>query len=91
MAAAERMTKTARVQLRVTPQDSALLREAAGLAHESLSEFVVESARQRAERLLADRTRFELDDEHWATFAAALDRPAEPKPAVVELLERAKP
>jgi hypothetical protein len=36
--------------------------------------------------VLADRTKFVLDDDTRARFAAALDCPAEAKPAVLELM-----
>ena len=84
-------TKDRRLNLRVALEDEDLFREAAELEHESLSQFIVESARERAERLLADRTRFVLDDEQWAAFTAALERPAEVVPAVVELFKRSRP
>lgn len=84
-------TKTSRLNLRVAPADDALLRQAAELLGETMSEFLVESARERAERLVADRTRFVLADEQWCAFCAALDRPAEVKPAVRELFERLRP
>jgi uncharacterized protein (DUF1778 family) len=45
----------------------------------------------RAEMARADRTRFVLDVETWDAFTAALDRPAEVKPAVSELLRRPRP
>jgi uncharacterized protein (DUF1778 family) len=84
-------TKTGRVNLRVAPADDALLRQAAALVGETLSDFLVGSGRERAERLVADRTRFVLDDKAWAKFDAALDRPARVKPQVRELFERSRP
>jgi uncharacterized protein (DUF1778 family) len=83
--------KTARLNLRVAAADDALLRQAAELIGETLSEFVVESARERAERLVADRTRFVLDADAWSAFCDALDRPAEVKPALRELFGRPRP
>ncbi len=83
--------KTHRVQLRVAPSDDALLRRAASLRDESLSEFLVESGRERAERLLADRTEFVVSDAQWQAFAAALDRPAVIRPELVELFARPRP
>jgi len=83
--------KTKTVNFRVAPTDDALLRQAAELLGESLSEFLVESGRERAERLLADRTRFVLDAASWDSFCAALDRPAQVKPALRELFERPRP
>ena len=84
-------TKTARVNLRVAPADDVLLRQAAELLGETLSEFLIESGRERAERLIADRTRFVLDDARWTAFNDALDRPAEIKPELRELFARSRP
>jgi uncharacterized protein (DUF1778 family) len=83
--------KTSRRQLRVSPADDEIFRRAAAAAGESVSEFLVTSGRARAEMILADRTEFVLDGDAWARFAAALDRPAEVKPAVVELMRRSRP
>ena len=51
----------------------------------------VESTRARAERILADRTRFVLDGEQWEEFSLALERPPEARPELVELFARARP
>lgn len=84
-------TKDHRLNLRVAAVDADLFREAAEMRHESLSQFMVEGARERAERLLADRRRFVIDDDAWASFTAALDRPAETNAAVVDLFRRPRP
>lgn len=86
-----RETKSQRVHLRVAQSDDELFRNAAAATHESLSEFLVESGRERAERVLADRTRFALSPADWQAFTAALDRPARELPAVVELFRRPRP
>jgi uncharacterized protein (DUF1778 family) len=83
--------KTSRRNLRVSPTDDDLFRQAAAAIGASVSEFLVESGRERAEMILADRTQFVLDEDAWQAFMAALDRPAEVKPAVVELLRRSRP
>jgi uncharacterized protein (DUF1778 family) len=83
--------KTARLNLRVSRVDSELFRAAAVTRDESLSEFIVESGRERAERILADRDRFVLDDERWTAFNAAVDRPAEVRSELVELFARTRP
>ena len=84
-------TKTHRVHLRVAADDDELLRSAAASAQQTLSEFLIESGRERAERLLGDRTRFVLPDAEWDRFAGALDRPARKNQALVELFRRARP
>ena len=83
--------KTVQRTLRLTPADDVLLRQAAALVGESVSEFVVESGRQRAEMTLADRTVFILDDDAWRTLRAQLDRPAQAPPEVIDLLRRGRP
>lgn len=88
---AMRETKDQRVHLRVAASDDELFRTAAAAANESLSAFLVESGRQRAERLLADRTRFVLAPTQWRRFTAALDRPPREIPELVELLRRPPP
>jgi uncharacterized protein (DUF1778 family) len=80
-----------RVNLRVAARDDELFRRAAAVADESLSEFLVESGRERAERLLADRTRFVLSEADWIAFTKALDRPAQADPALVALFQRPRP
>jgi len=84
-------TKTQRVHVRVAATDDELFRSAAAAAHESLSEFLVESGRERAERLLAERSRFVLSPAQWRKFTAALDRPPRAIPELVELFRRPRP
>ena len=84
-------TKTSRRNLRVSPADDVLFREAAALAGESVSEFLVESGRERAETMLADRTDFALDRKAWTAFLAELDRAAAARPELVELMQRPRP
>jgi uncharacterized protein (DUF1778 family) len=83
--------KAERMHLRVAASDDELFRSAAAAKHESLSEFLVGSGRERAERILADRTRFLLSASDWDAFTAALDRPARAVPAVDELMNRSRP
>jgi uncharacterized protein (DUF1778 family) len=84
-------TKTERVHLRVAAADDQLFRNAAAAADESLAESLMESGRERAERVLADRTRFVLSPAEWRDFTAALDRQPREIPALVELFRRSRP
>jgi len=83
--------KTQRLHLRVAASDDEMFRSAAAAAHESLSEFLVESGRERAERVLADRTRFVLSSSQWRKFTAALDRSPREVSELVELFRRPRP
>jgi uncharacterized protein (DUF1778 family) len=84
-------SKTKRLNLRIAEDDRALFDRAASAQRESLSQFLVESGRERAERLLADRTSFRVDSEDWDTLVAAMDRPAQVRPELVRLFARARP
>ena len=83
--------KDQRVHLRVAASDDELFRSAAAAASESLSEFLVESGRERAERLLADRTRFVLSATEWRRLTAELDRPPRELPELAALFGRSRP
>jgi uncharacterized protein (DUF1778 family) len=71
----EPSTRSAKLDLRLTPEAKKKLQTAAETAGRTVSDFVLESALVRAEETLADRNRFGLDAEHWKAFMAALDSP----------------
>lgn len=79
------------VNLRINEQDRALFDEAAECRDETLTQFLVESGRERAERLLADRNRFVLDEEQWQELMEMLDRPPRVNPGLVDLFSRPRP
>src|SRR5437867_9960320 len=70
------ITRTEKLDLRLTPSAKRVLQSAANAARRSVSEFVLESALARAEETLPDRQRFGIDAERWAAFQAVLDAPA---------------
>ena len=83
---ATRSNRTQKLDLRLTPAAKKTLRAAAAAAHRSVSDFVLESAVERAEQTLAERRHFGLDAEHWAAFMAALEAPVRALPRVRRLL-----
>ena len=83
--------KTKLVSFRVTEIDDLLVRQAADLSDETITDFYVEGAKERAQRLMADRAHFVLDDKSWSEFLRALDSPAEVRPELVDLFSRARP
>ena len=82
------VTRTEKLDLRLTPSAKRVLQSAATAAQRSVSEFVLESALARAEETLPDRRRFGLDAERWAAFQVALDAPARPNPRLKKLLQK---
>jgi uncharacterized protein (DUF1778 family) len=83
--------KQARIAVRITPNQDALIRDAAALRGQSLTDFITMAAVQLAEDTLADRRTFRLQDIAWTEFAAILDRPAHRVPELVELLSERPP
>lgn len=55
-------------------------------SHKTVSDFVLESALERADSVLVDRQAFRLDARRWNAFMAALDAPAKPRPRLARLL-----
>ncbi len=82
-----RTRRSAKLDLRISPEAKEKLKAAAGAAQRSVSEFVLESALARADEALADRTRFGLDAKRWAAFLQALDAPPRRLPRLERLFK----
>jgi uncharacterized protein (DUF1778 family) len=83
----ERSVRTAKLDLRLSPEAKEKLQAAASVSQRSVSEFVLESALVRAEETLTDRTRFGLDADQWKAFLAALDAPPRNLPRLNRLFQ----
>lgn len=68
--------KTRRIEIRITEEERSLEQAAAAVSGETLSEFVRRAARREAERTLAERTRYILDDKAAQRFLTALEQPS---------------
>jgi uncharacterized protein (DUF1778 family) len=80
--------KGQRLSLRVEDRDRELFDRAADANRETLTQFLVAGGRERAERLLADRTRFQLSPDAWEELVAIMDRDARPNPQLAKLFSR---
>lgn len=83
--------RSSKLDLRLTPEAKARLSAAARERHQSVSQFVLSSALERADETLADRQHFGLDAERWRAFMAALDSPPRALPRVERLLREPTP
>lgn len=84
-------TKTTRLNVRTSPEQDALIRQAAAATHTTMSEFMLESATTRAVHVLADRRWFQLENDAFEEFRAMLDRPAIFKPRLAESMRAEDP
>jgi uncharacterized protein (DUF1778 family) len=68
--------KEARIEVRTTREQKDLIARGASLHGQNVTDFILSSAREKAEMILADQREFVLPEDRWNAFVAALDRPA---------------
>lgn len=86
MSTVMRRAKTKRLNLRATSFQEELIRVAAQKSHASVTDFILQSACQKAEQTLADQREFVVPESQWKAFLKLLDRPTPPKPRLKRLL-----
>jgi len=91
MPVTETRRRSRRLELRTTPHERALIDRAVAASDTDLTEFVVASAVQAAQRLLADRDDFVLDADALEAWEAINSRPARDLPGLRRLMERPSP
>lgn len=87
----ESRRRSRRMELRTTPEERDLIDRAVATTGTDLTDFVVTEACDAARRVLADRDRFELDEETLTAWEALNARPAHDLPGVRRLMRRASP
>lgn len=83
--------KTQRINLRTTVRQEATIRRAAEATHRSVTDFVLEAASLEAERIMADRRRFDLSDEQFSEFERLLDQELPSNSKLKKLANRQSP
>ncbi len=76
------------IQIRASAETKAILNRAAALRGQKLSEFMLDSARRRAEEAILDQRVFFLDPADHEAFLARLDSPSKPTKALRDLMAR---
>ncbi|MDX3658462.1 DUF1778 domain-containing protein [Streptomyces sp. ID05-26A] len=87
----QRQPKGERINLRASSLQEQVLRQAAAVTHKTMTDFILESAVTQAERVLADRRWFMLDERQWEEFERLLDLPVQDLPKMRRLLTRESP
>ena len=77
-----------RVEVRVTPEQDALIRQAAYLEDTTVTAFVLDTVTARAKRVLKQHQDLVLSNDAFDRFIAELDQPAEAVPELVDLFKR---
>ena len=83
--------RSARLGLRATPEQEAVLRRAADVAHKSLTDFILDSACRAAEQTLLDQRLFVASGSQCQALMELLERPAQPNAGLRDLFSRKAP
>ena len=75
------------LSIRPNSQQKRVIAQAAKLLNVSVSQFVLQRAYLDAQAVIAEQTRFGLNDDQWAKFIAALDAPPKELPRLKKLLQ----
>jgi len=79
------------INIRSTEDTRSLIDRAAALSGKTRTDFVLDSARIRAESMLLDQRLFVVDDERYAALLALLDQPAMPTERLRQLFGGSSP
>lgn len=80
--------KRHRLEVRVTPEQDSLIREAADLEHATVTSFVLDTVNARATAVIEQRRDLTLSNAAFDRFMAELDKPAAPVAELSELFQR---
>jgi len=83
--------RSARLGLRATPEQEAVLRRAADVAHKSLTDFILDSACLAAEQTLLDQRLFMVTGSQYQTLMDLLQRPEQVNDGIRNLFARKAP
>lgn len=84
------VTKSERINLRASTREESLLRRAAEAEDVPMSAFILGTAVEQAERVLADRRWFTADSKQFEEFVRLLDEPVQTD-RLAELFSRPTP
>jgi len=67
--------KEMRINVRISPEQKAVIALAAQLQHTTISHFVIENAYQAANKFISEQTHIEMDEKQFEYFCQVLDNP----------------
>ncbi len=83
-------TKEDRLQVRLDARSKSVLQRAAGYRHKTVSQFVLATALEEAEKVIRENEVVTLSDPDWTVFYAALIDPPAPNAALRQAFARYK-
>jgi uncharacterized protein (DUF1778 family) len=82
------MSRSARLEVRVTPELQSLIKRASEIEGRTVSDFVVSAVRESAERRIEEAHVYRLSVEDQRIFADAILTPPQPTEALVRAFRR---
>ena len=82
------VTKSDRIELRLTRQQKAEIEQAAAISGRSVTDFSVPLLVKEAEEVIRVDRDLRMSKESWDAFNEILDRPAKPVRGLADLLQR---
>ncbi|MCV5900025.1 DUF1778 domain-containing protein, partial [Escherichia coli] len=67
--------KEQRIDLRLTDDDKSIIEEAAAMSNQSITQFMVSSASERAVKVIEQHRRLVLSEEAWNLVMDAISNP----------------
>lgn len=89
--ATSRVNKNQRIEVRATERQETILRQAAAATDRTMTDFILDSAVDHAERVLAERRWFVASPEQYDEFLRMLDEPLESTAKFEKLWSRPSP
>jgi uncharacterized protein (DUF1778 family) len=83
--------RSARLGVRATTEQEAVLRRAADVARKTLTDFILDSACKAAEQTLLDQRLFMVSGEQYVALIDLLERPEQPNDGLRDLFARKAP
>jgi uncharacterized protein (DUF1778 family) len=83
--------RSARLGLRATQEQEAVLRRAAEVAHKSLTDFILDSACLAAQQTLLDQRLFMVSGSQYQALMDLLEQPEQPNEGLRDLFARKAP
>ena len=80
--------KEARIEVRTTPKQKAFITRGASASGQNISDFILSSAQEKAEIILAEQKEFVLPKDRWNKFVAALEKPTTKHDRLTKLMSK---
>ncbi|WP_437888700.1 DUF1778 domain-containing protein [Phytobacter sp. V91] len=80
--------KKQRIDLRLNDEDKSMIEEAAAMSNQTITQFMVSTASERAAEIIEQHRRLTLNEESWNRVMDALSKPPAPNSRLKQAAKR---